>query len=167
MRRPTHHGGATSSRFYGVRWKGYRSRIQTTKTPSVVCFFPFTTLDTGTVSLPTNTIKTATSGAAMVCGSPHQFLSKGYDQPCIPSIPKASKFQLERRRWVGASPLLSVFSLGWTPDLLLSVSLNFIDSQTTGPISKFFFINSFVIYSRATSLSQLALFTLEIVNLQM
>ena len=51
MRRPTHHGGATSSRFYGVRWKGYRSRIQTTKTPSVVCFFPFTTLDTGTVSI--------------------------------------------------------------------------------------------------------------------
>ena len=27
------------------------SRIQTTKTPSVVCFFPFTTLDTETVSL--------------------------------------------------------------------------------------------------------------------
>ena len=27
MRRPTHHGGATSSRFYGVRWKGYFSRI--------------------------------------------------------------------------------------------------------------------------------------------
>ena len=49
MRRPTHHGGATSSRFYDVWWKGYRSRIQTTKTPSVVCFFPFTTLDTGTV----------------------------------------------------------------------------------------------------------------------
>ena len=31
MRRPTHHGGATSSRFYGVRWKGYRSRIHCCK----------------------------------------------------------------------------------------------------------------------------------------
>ena len=45
----THTPGATSSRFYGVRWKGYRSRIQTKNTPSVVCFFPFTTLNTLTV----------------------------------------------------------------------------------------------------------------------
>ena len=52
---------------------------------------------TGTVSLPTNTIKTATSGAAMVCGSPHQFFSKGYDQPCIPSIAVCKRFLLLNR----------------------------------------------------------------------
>ena len=33
-------------------------------------------LDTGTVFLPSNTIKTATGGAAVVCGSPHQFFLK-------------------------------------------------------------------------------------------
>ena len=38
MRRPTHHGGATSSRFYGVRWKGYFSRIYRGKADCVVCF---------------------------------------------------------------------------------------------------------------------------------
>ena len=48
MRRPTHYGGATSSRFYGVRWKGYFSRIHRGKADCVVCFllssaFPFKT----------------------------------------------------------------------------------------------------------------------------
>ena len=36
MRRPAHHGGATSSRFYGVQWKGYFSRIHRGKADCVV-----------------------------------------------------------------------------------------------------------------------------------
>ena len=51
MRRPTHHGGATSSRFYGVRWKGYRSRIQCCEWEEANDRGRLCRLDTGTVSL--------------------------------------------------------------------------------------------------------------------
>ena len=66
----------------------YRSRIQCCEWEEANDRGRLCRLDTGTVSLPSNTIKTATGGAAMVCGSPHQFFSKGCDQPCIPSIVK-------------------------------------------------------------------------------
>ena len=52
MRRPTHHGGATSSRLYGVRWKGYRSLIQCCEWEEANDRGGLCRLDTGTVSLP-------------------------------------------------------------------------------------------------------------------
>ena len=65
MRRPTHHGGATSSRFYDVRWKGYRSRIQCCEWEEANDRGRPCRLDTGTVSLQPNIIKTATGGATV------------------------------------------------------------------------------------------------------
>ena len=41
----------------------------------------------------------ATGGAAVVCGSPHQFFSKGYDQPCIPSMAIIIGYQIEKNNF--------------------------------------------------------------------
>ena len=70
-----------------------RQRKQTTQSA-----FPLWSVDTWQVSLPPNTIKTATGGAAVVCGSPHQFFSKRYAAPCIPSIAADSSLEGKHAR---------------------------------------------------------------------
>ena len=57
-------------------------------------------------------LKTATGGAAVVCGTPHQFFSKGYDQPCIPSM---GTFNTARSNQVSMT-LIMLMILKFTPE---------------------------------------------------